>query len=63
MVGYKTLKKCKNEHDMRLTDVHLKGVDGAAVYRPTHGSGGLQLVKVYECGLCGQVDEVIEEIR
>jgi len=56
-------RKCKYEHDMRLVDVHLQNVNGVTAYRPTHGHAGLQLVKVYECGLCDQVDEVKEEIQ
>jgi len=58
-----TEKKCKFGHDMRLKDVHLTSANGVTAYKPTHGFAGLQLVKVFKCGLCDQEDEVREDIQ
>jgi len=59
-----TGRQCKYGHDMRLTDVHLQTVNGVSAYRARFGViGGLQVVKVFECPLCDQKDDVVEEIR
>ena len=58
-----TGRQCKNGHDMRLTDVHLKSIFGVTAYKPHHGFAGLQLVKVFECGLCDDKQEVCEDIQ
>jgi len=59
-----TVRKCNNEHDMRLTDIHLQSIDGCTAYKARHSSmANLQLVKEFECPLCGQKDEVREEAR
>lgn len=58
-----TGRQCKYGHDMRLTDVHLQGVNALSAYRPNHGPVGIHIVKVFECPLCDQKDEVREEVR
>jgi len=57
-------RKCQNEHEMCLIDVHLQTIPGATAYRPTHNSlSSILLVKEFECPLCGQKDEVREDIQ
>jgi hypothetical protein len=48
---------------MQLIDAHLTSANGVTAYKPTHGFAGLQLVKVFKCGLCDQEDEVREDIQ
>jgi len=56
------VRKCQNEHEMRLIDVHLQTINGLTAYKPRHNSlTNLQLVKEFECPLCGQKDTVREE--
>lgn len=54
---------CKCGKDMLLVDVHLRTVNALSSYMSNHGTHSMQLIKVFECGFCGESEEVCEEVE